>query len=79
MAKRWQQERHRSRRTTMILSNRRTTLLQQRAEETGEVDTILGGSNSWGNDSAPPSAQHTLGIPGGDGLAMTQQAMTFTA
>ena len=63
----------------MSLSNQRTTLLQKRSEETGEVDTILRCSNSWGNDSAPPSAQHTLGIPGGDGLAMTQQAMTFTA
>ena len=43
----------------------------------GEVDNIFWGGNGWGNDIAPPSAPHTLGIPGGAGATMTQQATTF--
>ena len=44
---------------------------------TGELDIIFGGSNGWGNDSAPPSAPHILGIPGGAGVTMKQQNTEF--
>ena len=40
----------------------------------GEVETIFGGGNSWVNNSAPPSAPHMLGIPGGTAVMITQQA-----
>ena len=48
-------------------------------EATGEVNAIFGGSSVLGNDSAPPLAPHRLGIPGGAGVTMTQQANTFLA
>ena len=44
---------------------------------TGEFDIIFRGGNGWGNDSAPPLAQHILGIPGGAGVTMTQQYTEF--
>ena len=44
---------------------------------TGEVKTIFGGGNGWGNKSAPPSAPRTLGIPRGTSGMITQQATMF--
>ena len=46
-------------------------------EATGEVYIIFEGGNNWGNNSAPLSAPHTLGIPGGDGVTMTQHDTAF--
>ena len=46
-------------------------------QATEEVNTIFGGVNGRGNDIAPPSAPHTLGIPCGSGLIMTQQVTMF--
>ena len=48
-------------------------------QTTGEVDTIFGGGNGWGKDSALPLAPHMLGIHGGSGVSMIQQATTFPA
>ena len=48
-------------------------------QATGEVNTIFGVGNGWVNDSAPPSAPHTLGIPGGARVTMIQQATIFLA
>ena len=46
-------------------------------QATGEVDTIFGGGNGWGNKSAPLSDPRTLGIPGGATVIITQQATTL--
>ena len=43
-------------------------------QATGEVNIIFKGSNGWVNDSAPMSAPHMLGIPGGTAVMITQQA-----
>ena len=43
-------------------------------QATGEVETIFGGGNGWGNGSAPPLAPHTLGIPKGAAVMIKQQA-----
>ena len=48
-------------------------------QTTGEVDTIFGGGNSWGNNSALPLAPHMLGIPGGSRVTTIQQAKIFPA
>ena len=46
---------------------------------TREVETIFGGGNGWGNNSAPPSAPLMLGITGGAAVMMPQHATTFTS
>ena len=48
-------------------------------QATGEVKTIFGGGNGWGNKSAPPLALCTLGIPRGAVMMITQQATTLPA
>ena len=48
-------------------------------QATGEVDTIFGVGNGWVNDSAPLSDPHTLRIPGGAAVTITQQETTFLA
>ena len=48
-------------------------------QATGEVETIFSGGNGWGNESVPPSVPHTLGIPRGASMMITQQATTLPA
>ena len=47
-------------------------------QATGDAETIFWGVNSWGNESAPPSAPLMLRIPGGADAMMTQQATALT-
>ena len=46
---------------------------------TGEVDTIFGGGNGWGNESVPTSVPRTLVIPGGAVVMITKHAETLPA
>ena len=48
-------------------------------QATGEVKTIFGGVNGWGNESAPPSAPRKLDITGGAAVMMKQQATMLSA
>ena len=48
-------------------------------QATGEVEKIFWGGNGWGNNSAPPLAPCTLGIPRGAARRLTKQTNTFTA
>ena len=43
----------------------------------GELNTIFGGGNSWGNDSVPPLSPCKMGIPRGADIKIMQQATTF--
>ena len=48
-------------------------------QATGEVEKIFWGGNVWGNNSAPPLAPCTLGIPRGAAVIITQQVTTLPA
>ena len=48
-------------------------------QATGEVKTIFSGGHTWGNESGPTSAPHTLKITRGVDRRLTQQTTTLPA
>ena len=46
-------------------------------QATWEANTMFGGVNGWGNDSAAPSAPLMLGISDGNASITTQHNMKF--
>ena len=64
--------------TEETVANKHSHTARNRVDQaTGEVNTIFGVRSVWVNNSAPPSAPHTLVIPGGAARTMTQQSTRF--
>ena len=46
-------------------------------QATGEAGNIFDGGNGWGKNSAPTLAPHTLVIPRGASMTMTEESTAF--